>query len=405
MRILICNNSARLGGGINASVTIEERVLKELGHDVSLFTRDNALLDEVHGVSKARLLASCVYSLPAKRSLQQLLSATHYDVAHVHNTVPLLTGSIFDALRKHDVFTIKHLHNYRAFCLSSYAYRDDKRCDLCTRTAFMACTLYSCYRDSRVASAALTAARFIDCARGRRSGCDAHAFIANSAFTKEEHVRHGLAEDRIWVLHNPSEDVAALLGDSANPPPARLKKITFVGSLMREKGVYAVLDLAEAMPDWAIHLIGAGREETGLRREIEARRLGNVCLDGLLAGADKARAWHDSFVTLAPSLWEEPFGLVVPESYSLGIPVVSTGSGGMAETVRDGATGFIQSFRNPPETAALLRSLWNDEARYSAMRRAARACFEADFTEEGFADRLALVQAAILDRYSPHIGP
>jgi glycosyltransferase involved in cell wall biosynthesis len=405
MRVLICNNFARLGSGINASVRMEENALRGLGHHVRIFARDNAQLDEVRGAAKARLLSSCLYSLPAKRSLLQLLSTDRYDIAHVHNTVPLLTGSIYDAFRKHRVITIQHLHNYRAFCLSSYAYRNDKRCDSCVRTAFTACTLFRCYRDSLVASGSLTAARLIDCARGRWSGDGAHAYIANSAFTKKEHVRHGIADGRIWVLHNPSEDVAALLEASATVPTARRKKITFVGSLLREKGVYAALDLAEVMPDWEIQFVGAGHEEASVRQQIAARGLANIRLAGLLAGVDKARAWHDSFVTIVPSLWDEPFGLVVPESYSLSIPVVSTGSGGMAETIRDGKTGFIQSFRNPPETAALLRALWEDAARYAEMRLAARRLYDAEFTEQVFAERLGLLQATILDRYRSHIEP
>lgn len=206
-----------------------------------------------------------------------------------------------------------------------------------------------------MASAVLNASRLIDCARGRSSGYSAHAFIANSEFTKKEHVQHGLAEGRIWVLHNPSEDLAALLEADATTQAARRKKITFVGSLLRAKGVYAVLDLAARMPDWDVQLIGAGPEEADLRRQIAARRLRNVRLEGLLVGSAKAQAWHDSFVTVAPSLWDEPFGLVVPESYSLAIPVVSTGSGGMAEIIRDGTTGFVQSFPirpRPPRSCA-----------------------------------------------------
>jgi len=386
---------------------MEVSALRRHGHRVRVFGADNAVLDRSRGLARARLLASCLYSLPAKRSLLQLLSADRYDVAYINNTVPLLTGSIYDALREHEVIAIQHLRNFRAFCLSSYAYRGDERCDLCVRTAFTACTMFRCYRDSLVASATLTAARLIDCAHGRRNGYGAHAYIANSAFTKEEHVRHGLADGRIWVLHNPGEDVAALLGAEATAPAAPRKKITFVGSLLRAKGVYAVLDLAELMPDWEVQLIGAGREEAGLRRQIVARRLRNVRLSGLLVGPTKARAWHDSFMTVAPSLWDEPFGLVVPESYSLAIPVVSTGSGGMAETIRDGTTGFIQSFRDPAATAALVRALWEDEARYAAMRRAARRLFEAEFTEQVFADRLALQQEEILEacREATHVRP
>ena len=87
----------------------------------------------------------------------------------------------------------------------------------------------------------------------------------------------------------------------------------------------------------------------------------------------------------------------MPESYSLAIPVVSSGSGGMAETIRDGVTGFIQTFRDPAATATLLRSLWEDKRRYAAMSRAARDLYDVEFSENAFAERLALLQAEILE--------
>jgi glycosyltransferase involved in cell wall biosynthesis len=397
MNVLVCNNYVRLGSGIDASVELRVRSLRHHGHRVRVFKADNAAFDRSRGLAKARLLASCLYSIPARRSLEQLLSTEHFDVVHTHNTVPLLTGSIYDALRGNGAIVIQNLHNYRAFCLSSYAYRNADRCDLCAHTAFTACTMYRCYRHSFVESAALNASRLIDCARGRTHGFSAHAFIANSHFTKKEHVQHGLAEGSISVLHNASEDLANLLDAQEDAHTSPRKKITFVGSLLRAKGVYPVLALAAHMPDWDVQLIGAGPEEAGLRQDIAAHGLRNVRLAGLLVGYEKVRAWHDSFVTVAPSLWDEPFGLVVPESYSLAIPVVSTGSGGMAETIRDGTTGFLQDFRDPSATAALLRALWKDEARYAAMRRASRSLFEAEFTERLFGERLNLLQAEIFE--------
>jgi len=69
----------------------------------------------------------------------------------------------------------------------------------------------------------------------------------------------------------------------------------------------------------------------------------------------------------------------------------------MAEIIPDGTTGFIQSFRDPRATAALPGALWEDEARYAAMRRTARGLFDRLFSEKVVADRLALLQATILD--------
>jgi glycosyltransferase involved in cell wall biosynthesis len=55
-------------------------------------------------------------------------------------------------------------------------------------------------------------------------------------------------------------------------------------------------------------------------------------------------------VLLAPS-WEEPFGRSVVEAMAMEIPVIATGRGGPAETVRDGIDGFLVSPRRPDEWA------------------------------------------------------
>ena len=399
MRVLLCNNFVRQGSGIDTSVHIEESALELLGHEVHTLRRDNQDLDRTLGLEKLSLLVSCLYSLPVRREIEQILSEMPFDVVHIHNAVPLMTGAIYDACRKFPVLTIQHLRNYRGFCLSSYAYRNDQPCHACTESVFAACAAYRCYRESYVSSASLTVARWIDLLRGRTTGYGAHAYIANSAFTKQQHVVYGLPEDRIWVLHNPAHDLSLLLPPETTRRFTGKKKIVYVGSLLRAKGVYAAVDLARHLPEFEILVVGAGQEQSNLQRVISSEGLANVVLAGLQEDEAKAQVWADSFVTLVPSLWNEPFGLVAPESFSLHVPVVTTGSGGLKEIVQDGETGILQSFRRPEETAALLRALWDDRDRYEHMRETARASYEHHFTEDAYARRLNDMLTEILERW------
>lgn len=393
MRVLLVNNAVRQGSGTDAVVAVEKRVLTARGHDVVVFERDNHEYDRAAPSRRAALLASSLYSLPVRRDLSRLFASERVDVAHLHNLVPFVTGAAYDACRVHGIPTVQHLHNYRAFCLSSHAFRDGRRCDDCARTAFVACVAHRCYRGSAVASAGLVAARWIDAARGRRCGCGADMYIAVSRHTADAHAAHGLPRERIEVLQNPAEDLAALL-PAAEQPQVRpdvhggRPRLTFVGSLIRTKGPSVALDLAAALPDFDVHLIGTGDDESAFKEASRRRRLANVAFRGLLRGRDKAAAWAGSFLTVAPSLWDEPFGLVVPESYSLGVPVLATAAGGLAECMTDGETGLRLDPRDVEGAAARVRELWRDEARYRRMRAAARAAYEARFTEAVFAPRL-----------------
>jgi len=401
VKLLLCNNSVRHSSGIDMLVSIEARGLSALGHEVEYFQRDNNVLDSTHGLAKARLLASCVYSTATRRELRTRLARGDVDLVHVHNTVPLITGAVWDACAAADVATVQHLHNCRAFCLSSYAYRNDAGCDLCWSSAFTANVAFKCYRHSYTASAALTAARWLDWSRGRRTGYAADAYLACSQWVKERHVAHGMPAERITVLHNASQDLRALLADPRDAPPAPTRKLTFVGSVLKAKGIYEVLGLAEHLPEFEFHVLGSGEELPAVQLQMERQRLGNVVLHGTVDGAAKAELWADSFLTLVPSLCDEAFALVAPESFSLGIPLLTTGAGGLRELLSGGATGFQHDFRDLDDAAARVRSLWKDVDHYQHMRSQVRSLYEELFSEPAYAaDLAAVLEGVIADRRS-----
>jgi glycosyltransferase involved in cell wall biosynthesis len=405
VRILVVNDFVRNGSGTDACVRLELAALGERGHDARLLAFDNHALDEATTLQRAALLASTVYSLPAYRAIDRVLARRRVDAVHLHNLVPFITSAAYDACRRRGVATVQHLHNYRAFCLSSYAYSDGAACDACTGTAFLAGVRDRCYRGSLAASAGLAAARGVDWARGLFGCAGADLYVAVSEHVARRHIEHGLPAERLRVLHDPAEDLAALL--PAPAPAGAAKKLCFVGSLLAAKGVWPALELAAALPDFELHLLGSGDEEAALRAAARRRGLGNVVFHGHLQGAARAAAWADSFLTLVPSLWEEPFGLVVPESYSLSVPVLATAAGGLAEIVREGVTGLRLHTADPGDGAAQVRALWADAARYAGMRGASRQTYERRFTPSVFAAKLEtqLAEAAAQPAASPTPRP
>jgi glycosyltransferase involved in cell wall biosynthesis len=65
------------------------------------------------------------------------------------------------------------------------------------------------------------------------------------------------------------------------------------------------------------------------------------------------QAWQRCSVGLAPSVWGEPFGLVVLEAMEAGRPVIGSRTGGICDTIVDHETGFLL----PPGDAAALRAV------------------------------------------------
>ena len=62
---------------------------------------------------------------------------------------------------------------------------------------------------------------------------------------------------------------------------------------------------------------------------------------GELDQADRDDLFAQSYATLMPGSWPEPFGLVLIESLAAGTPVIARRVGGLPEILRDGIDGFF----------------------------------------------------------------
>ena len=122
-----------------------------------------------------------------------------------------------------------------------------------------------------------------------------------------------------------------------------------VGGIHRFGAAYgARLQERIAAPDLAGHVV-----LTGARRDVAA------CLDAMDV------AIHASN--------REPFGRVLLEAMATGRPVIAPREGGPTEIVADGETGLLVPPRDPDALALAIVTLLQDDARRTAMGRAARA--------------------------------
>lgn len=248
----------------------------------------------------------------------------------------------------------------------------------------------------------LVMARWLDWLHGRRSGATPDVWIAVSAAIRSRNIEHaGLPADKLETLDNPVSNLAELLEKplQLNYPPS--KQLIFVGALIIAKGAALLVPLAKAMPDFEIAIMGAGEEEPVLRNAAAAAGVSNIRFLGIQKGREKAILWSQAFLTLVPSVWEEAFGLVAAESFSMGIPVLTTGTGGLKDIVRNGQTGLLMDFSRTNDTAMRIRELWMDSSTYIRMRQQARSDFEERFTEDVFGARLEAIFARLIKRRQP----
>ena len=157
--------------------------------------------------------------------------------------------------------------------------------------------------------------------------------------------------------------------------------ILTVARLEPRKGVDRVLrvlpSLARQFPRLRYAIVGAGRAR--VRWEALAARLGVSDRVWWVGDVDDSTlvSWYraaDVFVLVpTPGPGEvEGFGLVYVEAAACGVPAVAGRNGGTPEAVLHGRTGVVVDPADEAELVSALASLLSDEARRTALGRAAR---------------------------------
>jgi glycosyltransferase involved in cell wall biosynthesis len=384
MRVLVVHNrySSRVPSGENLAVDDEVRWLREAGVDAAVHTVSND--DALAPGTWARLRdgATGVWSLPARRRFEDVLDAERPDVVHIHNLFPLLSGSVPAAARRRGLPVVWTVHNHRVRCIEGGNFREGRPCHECRAGWRVPGIVHRCYAGSVPASGLVTAASSAFRTSARRRGV--------LALAVSEHVRAWLVDeaglDPAAVRVKPN-GVAGPAG--AVPPPAGSRSFVFLGRLAAAKGVGLLLDAwRRADLDAELHIVGggdlAGEVSAAAAADPRITWTGPVGAEAVGEHLARARA------VVVPSLWDEPFGRVAPEAFGYGRPVITTGLGGLGETV-DATTGWVTG-PEPDALAAALAEAAGDDGDVTARGAAARSRWEARYSPP-------VTTAALLDVY------
>lgn len=174
-----------------------------------------------------------------------------------------------------------------------------------------------------------------------------------------------------------------------------------VSRLVPRKGFDTAIRVAALLgrtrPHFVLAIAGAGRDRDRLEKlasELEApvRFLGRV------SHADLPRLYGcaDVSIMLCRNRWggleQEGFGIVFLEAAACGVAQIAGSSGGAAEAVVDGETGFVLRDSNDAQSAARhLETLLNDSQLRQAMGRAGRERAIREFSYDVLSARLGHV--------------
>lgn len=200
-------------------------------------------------------------------------------------------------------------------------------------------------------------------------------FIAISRFIRDELVRHGADPHRVTV-HYTGIDTGYF-----RPADAGVHHgVLFVGRLVTQKGIRELIEAIALLQrrdlSTKLTVIGDGPLrsdcEALVRRErLDVRFLGQQPADVVRDEMRRAAVFCVPSRTDAAGA-QEGLGMVFLEAQAVGLPVVTTRSGGIAEAVAESRTGLLVDEASPTDLASALQALLTDDDLRRRLATAAR---------------------------------
>ncbi|MFY9509561.1 MAG: glycosyltransferase family 4 protein [Rubrivivax sp.] len=380
------HNTYQQRGGEDAVVEAEAELLRKHGHAVTLYRRSN---DEVAGQSRLSLAAQSLWSTRTRHEIAALLQQQRPSIVHVHNTLPLVSPSVYWAAAHAGVPVVQTLHNYRLLCPQALMLRDNRVCEDCVGHLPWRAVRHRCYRGSATQSAVVAGTVQLH----RWLGTWQHKvarYIALNEFSRQKFIDGGLPAERICVKPNFVD---------LPPPEAQPRSgFLFVGRMSVEKGIETLVAATRLLPsNLLLRAIGDGPLAGLLRETGRVELLGQKAHDEV--GAEMAR----TTALVMPSIWYEPFGLVVIEAFASSLPVIASRIGAPATLVDDGKTGLLFEPGNAADLAEKIAWAQGHPEAMAAMGRQARATYEQRFTADINYRHMTDIYAQALAEHAAHL--
>jgi glycosyltransferase involved in cell wall biosynthesis len=336
MRILIIHNYYQQYGGERVAVENQIALLREQGHEVILYTRDNGEILGYGLIDKVLFFLRTIFSRKTFKEIKGLVEEEKPDLAHVHNVFPLISPSVYQALTVTNVPIIQTIHNYRFLCPNGLFYTNGHLCERCKYGNTLHAILRKCYRKSYLLSALYAFTIAFHRNLGTFQIID--RLIALTDFTAHKLIESGLvSENKISILGNYLHDPL--------PNPGCFEKhepyIVYLGRLSPEKGVRILINAMSGLPDLELRIAGEGPQAKQLELIAIEKGLQNVKFLGHVSGNEKWNLLRHASAVVIPSVWYEIFGLVALESMAVGTPVIASDLGGLSCIIEDNQSGLL----------------------------------------------------------------
>lgn len=355
-KVLMVHNFYQIGGGEHTVFNNEVELLKNNGHEVVTYTRDNVEINKSL-LRKILLPFTTIWSFKTYRDIKKIIKKEHIDIVHCHNTFPLISPSVYYAAKKMNIPVVQTVHNFRFLCPCGIFYKNGKICEECLKNNnFKSAIKHKCYRNSKIQTLVVANMLRIHRRLGTYKKIN-YIFLTDFNKTKFEKLID-INSENIFVKPN-------FVNKRFNL--RRLSNLNntfvFMGRLDENKGIKFLIDSWKNINNYELHIYGDG---VCKKYVVDAAKNNpNIKYFGF---KDQQSIYNDlikSQALIMSSELYEGFPMTVAESLSLGVPVLSSNIGNQAAIVTASKAGCLYNLNNAKSFNDKLIDIINNNEIYS----------------------------------------
>lgn len=334
-RILIVHNYYQIPGGEDTVVANEKKMLEENGHVVFLYSRHNDELKRFNAFWKALIPISMLFNPRTFFEVKRIIRTEKIDVVHVHNTLNLISPSVYYAAFACKVPVVQTVHNFRMLCPGGTFYRDGHICEDCVQKGLGCAIKHGCYRGSRAQTLVCVIITKIHRWLGTYKRLN---YICLTEFNREKLLQmKGIKPEQVDVKPNFVNSDHQFV-----PQEERRNRYVFAGRLDKLKGIDMLLEAWKQMGAVAPELLicGTGPLEDWCASFIRENNLTMVKMLGFVPNSEVRELLASSRAMVLPTQWYEGFPMTIVEAFSVGTPVICSDLGNAGSVVQEGVTGY-----------------------------------------------------------------
>jgi glycosyltransferase involved in cell wall biosynthesis len=383
MKILLIHNEYQQRGGEFQAVKNQIDLLNSQGYRVVQYIKDNRHIDSFSRIQLVSAIPKSAYSKSSYDEIQVIIEREKPDLAHVHNVFPLISPSIYHAIKSTSIPIVQTVHNFRFLCPNGLFFINDKPCEMCKRGNTSYAILKKCYRQSLGLSALYAVS--IGGNRIAKTFDLVDQFIALTEFSARKMIESGLTiRNKIAILGNFIPDPLPIPGSE----DSREDYVVYIGRLSIEKGVRIILEAGKLLTSTKILVIGSGPDYSYLENIIDVEGLGNIYLLGPIHSEEKWEYLRKASAVIIPSICYETFSIAAIEAMSVGTPVIASRLGSLPFVIDDGISGVFFEPGDGEDLARKITQLINTPELLNELGSNGRRLVDQNYSQESHFEKL-----------------